>query len=89
MADNGKAGNVFTDRRGMNPFQPMKPQRPSQAKHQFTEREDDYAYNGRGARNPNGSTPLQSFNGRTFPREDPDIAGRRQLMQRRGIREKS
>lgn len=87
MAENGKAGNVFSDRRGTNPFQPMKPQRPSQPKHQYTENTDDYAYNGRGTRNPNGATPMMAFNGRTFPREDPDVAGRRQLMQRRGIKE--
>lgn len=88
MAENGRASNVFSDRRGMNPFLPSKPQRPSKPKHAYTEREDDYAYNGRGVRNPNGTTPNTAFNGRTFPREDPDVAGRRQLLQKRGIREK-
>lgn len=85
MADNGRAPS-FNDRRGSNPFQPVKISRPKPIQHRTFEEKDDYVYNGRGTRNPNGDQPTMTFNGRTFPRENPDLAGRKKALNKLGQR---
>lgn len=86
MADNGSAGSVFRDRRGENPFQPVQTSKPKAIQHRTYEEKDDWSYNGRGTRNPNGEQPTTTYNGRSFPRENPDLAGRKKALQRMGER---
>ena len=89
MASNGSVdpvqNGVFNDRRGTNPFAPVDSRHSRVVQHQtFKTSENDFSYNGRGTRNPNGALPPSTFNGRTFPREDPDVAGRRKALARLG-----
>lgn len=85
MADNGSAESLFNDRRGSNPYAPTDSRRARAPKVDWAQlAANDTSYNGRGTRSPNGEQPATRLNGRTVPREDPDVAGRRKALLRLG-----
>lgn len=87
MAENGAADSLFNDRRGTNPYAPRDSRRATVDQPRgFVVDKNDTSYNGRGTRNPNGEQPAQILNGRSLPREDPDVTGRRKALLRLGER---
>ena len=72
MAENGKAGNVFSDRRGQNPFQPVAPARPKVRKDHAKPERLVESYNGQGANSPNARALPRYLNGVTISRQNPD-----------------
>lgn len=77
----------FNDRRGQNPYAPRDSRYArTEQPQKFVIDPNDSSYNGRGTRNPNGSQPASMLNGRSLPREDPDLAGRKRALQRLGAK---
>jgi hypothetical protein len=72
MAENGKAGNVFNDRRGTNPFQPVQsPKLKVRKDHARPERLVE-SYNGQGNNTPNARALPRYLNGVAISRQNPD-----------------
>lgn len=89
MADNGSAGNLFNDRRGMNPFQPVAPAPVRFNAQPSTPSVNTYggdSYLGHGMRLPNGALPRVQINGKVFTRANPDQPGLRQRQVEIGER---
>lgn len=86
MASNGSAGNVFSDRRGQNPFQPVKPSQPKVRTQHARPQRPVEDYNGMGASTPNGSAIPRYLNGFQISRQSPDERKRYDTEIRLGLR---
>lgn len=79
MADNGSAGNLFNDRRGTNPFQPVTPApvrfsaRPMAPQLSGPGGYGGDSYLGHGTRLSNGMLAPTQFNGKVYTRNNPDL----------------